>query len=128
MTRIADFAALADLQRKLQQSPELAKAVAAKAAPRLTTLAQQAFGSQSVYGVPYPSGVDLHESGRLKSEATRYTAHGTKVRASVAAVRHARYQLKHGYLPAKGRVPAAWEAEIRKLAQAEIAKHFGGRR
>lgn len=131
MTDIKSFAALQDLRLKLARAPLVASKIAERAAARLTELAQEAFDSQSsVYGAPYRSGVsgpvDLVESGALRSKATKYEATGTKVRATVAAVRYAKYQLKRGFLPRRGSLPAEWDAELRRIATEELRKHFGG--
>lgn len=120
------------LQDKLLRSPAVASRIAERAAARFSELAQQAYDARrSVYGRPFGKGdegeqLDLKESGTLRAQALRYTAIGTKVRASVSAVRYARYQLKQGILPAKGSIPADWLPELQRIADEELAKFFGG--
>lgn len=120
--------ALAKWGDVLAKLPSVMTAAAPRVATEFSTLADRAFGSaSSVYGVPF-AGVggrlDLHESGTLGARATRYTAAGTTVRASVGAVRYARYQLKHGFLPARGRLPQAWRDRVDAIVREEIAREL----
>ncbi len=132
MTQIRDMVQLEALRRQLTANPRIAERVAARVAPMLSQKAQEAFDAQrSPEGVPWGVGedgtpLDLNESGRMRAEAIKYTATGTKVRATVGAVPHAKYQLKHGVLPKT--LPAEWAAEIDRIAQHELAAAFGGRR
>lgn len=122
-------------ERQLQRLPGVMTRVAPRVAAEFSDLARTAFESRrSVYGAPFTSptqgAIDLRESGALGSRATRYTASGTTVRASVASVRYARYQLKHGFLPAKGRLPQAWKDRIEAIIAEEIDREMakvGGR-
>lgn len=123
-----------ELQDKLLRSPTVAMRIAERAAQRFSELAQQAYDNKrGVSGKPFGKSeetgeqLDLKESGTLRNQALRYTAIGTKVRASVSAVRYARYQLKHGILPAKGTIPADWLPELQRIADEELAKFFGGK-
>lgn len=123
-----------ELQDKLLRSPTVAMRIAERAAERFSELAQQAYDNKrGVSGKPFGKSeetgeqLDLKESGTLRAQALRYTAIGTKVRASVSAVRYARYQLKHGILPAKGTIPADWLPELNRIADEELAKFFGGK-
>lgn len=134
MTDISRFTELAALKRKLLASPKIAERVAAKVAPALSELAQQAFDAQqSPYGDKWGVGVDgkpidLNESGAMRTKAIRYFPVGTKIRATVGSVRHARYQLKHGVLPRAGKLPSKWAEQVDRIAQRELAAEFGGGR
>jgi hypothetical protein len=123
---VASFGELAALKAKLLRLPEVAAKVAEKGAARLTQLAQEAFDAgQSVYGGAWQPGLhgdqlDLTESGTLKQKATRYVAEGTRIRASVAAVPYSKFHIKRGILPQRGKLPAAWDKEISRIAQEEL--------
>jgi hypothetical protein len=113
------------LRRKLAKLPEVATSIAPKIAAMFTAEAQRAFDSgKSVHGVPFTSdsgeALDLRESGAIRSSAVRYTATGATIRASVGSVRHARYQLKHGFLPR--RIPVEWQAKAAQIIDAELTK------
>lgn len=117
---------LDDLRRRLARLPEVGARLAPLVAARFTSLARGAFDSgRSVYGTPFTSdtggALDLNESGALRSQALRYSATGTKVRASVDSVRHARYQLKHGFLPGRA-LPLAWEQAAAEVIDAELER------
>ena len=107
-------------------SPEVAARVAARVAPAFSQLAKQSFDAhQSPSGDPWPSGIDLVESGSLREHATKYESHGTKVRANVARPRYARYQLKYGFLPRSGALPASWDATVTRIADQELQRSLG---
>ena len=132
MTDINSFRQLNELMVKIGKTPGLAAKIAPKVAELMSQLAAKDFDARrSVYGAKsWPNGkdgtqIDLRESGRLRSQAIQYVPVGTKIRATVAAVHYARYQLKHGLLPRSGKIPAAWAEEIDKLVTAELKKHFG---
>jgi hypothetical protein len=117
-------APLDELRRKLQRLPEVGAKLAPLVAAEWTRLAQQAFSAgESVDGVPFTGrsgAIDLHKSGALGSVATRYSAVGTKVRASVEAVRYARFQLKHGFLPRA--IPGRWVAAADAIVTRELER------
>jgi hypothetical protein len=47
----------------------------------------------------------------------------------VSSVRYARYQIRKGILPRGGaKLPAGWEATIKRIADEETAKAVGGAR
>lgn len=127
MTTVSNFQQLDELKRALAQLPSVAAHVADRSAPEITDLARAAFDAgRTPYGSSFGQGVTLNRSGRLRAGAVNYRATGTKISASVAAVPYARYQLKHGYLPARGAaLPASWSAVIDRAAQAELAKVVG---
>ncbi len=108
--------------------PDVMLRVAPRVAADFSGLAQRAYGaSQSVYGVPFngPGGMlDLTETGALRQRAARYSAAGTTVKASVASVRYAKYQLKHGFLPMRGRLPQAWRDRIDAIVREEIEREL----
>lgn len=133
MTAITSFAQLEALKRTLaSSSPRIAEQVARKAAPVLSEKAREDFDAQqSPYDRPWGTGVDgqaitLKQSGALRDKALEYKATGTKIRASVGSVPHARYQLKFGVLPRSGQLPTEWEAEVKKIADAEVAAAVNG--
>lgn len=114
-----------ELRRKLAQLPEAATRIAPKIAAMFTAEAQRAFDSgTSAHGIPFVSesgeALDLHESGALRASAVRYTATGAIIRATVGSVRHARYQLKHGFLPR--RIPTEWRTKASQIIDAELTK------
>jgi hypothetical protein len=119
------FAKWADVLAKL---PTVMVRVAPRAAAAFSGLARQSYSSaSSVYGSPFvgvAGRLDLTVSGTLGSRATRYTATGTTVRASVGSVRYARYQLKHGFLPARGRLPQAWRDRVDAIVREEIEREI----
>lgn len=123
---------LGRLVEALRSLPSVTAVVAARAAVRLSELAQEAFDEKrSVYGDPYPEGreapIDLFESGALQQRAVGYRSAGRRVSASVSALRYARYLIKYGFMPRGGaQLPPAWDAEIRRIAEEELAKHFAG--
>lgn len=113
------------LRRRLAKLPEVATSIAPKVAAMFTAEAQRSFDAgQSVHGVPFTGNngdaLDLRESGAIRSNAVRYTATGATIRASVGSVRHARYQLKHGFLPR--RIPTDWRAKAAQIIDAELTK------
>jgi hypothetical protein len=130
--KIESLEQLASVRQRLIELPEVTQEIARRAAPRITELAQQAFDAQtSPYGDPWAAGkdgkdVDLNESGALREKAIRYEAQGRGIRVSVASVKHAKYQLRFGILPAKGSIPAAWEAEIAKIAEEVLQERLNG--
>lgn len=128
---IKSFTQLNELMITIAKLPGVAAVVAPKVAARLSELAQVAFDSQtSVYGKPYAGNTDLVETGRLRAQAVKYVAVGTRVRAAVGAVPWARYQLRYGFMPLSGRLPVAWSDDIDRLITEELRRHFaavGGR-
>ncbi len=128
MRQVSSFDELADLRARIAALPATNAKIAERVADRFSDLARAAFDSQSsVYGAPFGQGssgqpLDLHESGRMRSQAVNFTATGTTIRASVASVKYARYQLKHGILPRRGALPAEWASELRRIAREELDK------
>lgn len=127
----ADFAALRTMREKLARLPEVQEAVAAVAAPAVSSLAGDTFDSgRGVYGDPFAPNKDgstrtLKKSGRLRAQI-RFVQIGTKIRC-VLGVRYAKYRIKDGILPRGGAaLPVRWTAEIKRLAGAEMATRLGG--
>jgi hypothetical protein len=131
---VAGSAALDDLVSRLRALPTVTERIASRVAVRLSELAQEAFDQKrTVYGDPYGVGtrgdeIDLFESGDLQRRAVGYRSAGRRVYASVSSLRYARYMLKHGFMPKRGaqNVPPAWSAEIRRIAEEELAAHLQG--
>lgn len=127
MREITSFAALADLRKSLLALPEVSTRIAQRGAEAFTALAQADFaGRHSPYGDPWGDGRDgkpltLDKSGKLRAQAIRYVAQGRAIRCSLG-VPYARYQLKHGLLPKAGKLPAAWNDALAKIANEELAK------
>ncbi len=128
---VAGSAGLRDLVGQLRSLPSVTSRISERVAVRLSELAQEAFAAKrSVYGDPYPEGrlapIDLFESGELQKRAVGYRSAGRRVYASVSALRYARYLIKHGFMPKRGakNMPPTWDAEIRAIAEEELAKHF----
>lgn len=120
------------LRQRLARLPRVGAVVAKRGAAAFSARAAAAFAArESVYGAPFGTGkdgpIDLEESGALKGKALAYSAHGTTIKASVGAVRYARYQLKHGILPLRGKLPADWRAELEAIADEELTKAAEGR-
>jgi hypothetical protein len=116
-------ASFGDLKKKLQALPvTVAYAAAQKAAPALTGEAQASHRSnQSVYGNPYPSGVDVHESGRTR-ELLRFAVNGRVVRVVLGArnkygKEYQKYLIgKYGILPqGKRAIPANWTRTLNEI-------------
>ena len=120
---ITSFAELAELRDQLLALPAVPAKIAARVAPAFSELAQAAFDArQSPYGDVWGPGITENKSGRLRAGAIRYVAEGGRVRATVGAVKYARYQLKQGILPKAGALPAAWFAKLKSIADEELAK------
>lgn len=111
------------IREQIESLPSVVEKVAVRSAAELTTLARASFDArQSVYGDPFPPGVDLYESGKLRELAVQYAPLGTRIRASVASVRYAKYKIKHGILPRGGQaLPASFDAAIGEAATDELA-------
>lgn len=100
----------------------LAAEVASKAAPDLTGLTQDAYGSnRNVYGDARPSStvtgeaLDLNLSGKTAT-SLRFTATGTRVRA-VLSEKYQRFLIgKYQILP-NGPIPAGWRAHLDGLVK-----------
>lgn len=118
------------LRNRIASLPQVQTRIAKRTAEELSKLARQDFDAQRTASgqawKPSKSGrrVTLKKTGTLESKATGYTAIGTRVRASVASVRYARFQLKRGFLPR--RLPAAWAEPVRAIASDEITRHLRG--
>lgn len=129
---LSSFAALAELKAQLIALPAVTARIAEKVAPEFSRLAQQTFDAQqSPYGDAWGTGADGKQitekkSGALRSKAISYEANGRKIRATVGAVKHARYQVNRGILPKAGLLPAAWEARLVEIANAELAEALNG--
>lgn len=131
---VAGSAALRDLVARLNSLPSVSQRISARVAVRLSELAQEAFNQKrSVYGEPYGTGtrgdeIDLRESGALERHAVGYKSAGRRVYASASALRYARYLIKYGFMPKRGakNMPPAWDEEIRRIAQEELAAHMAG--
>ena len=117
-----DLRYVRELPSRLRAAPRtVAAAVAAKAAPALTTLTQQAFsGGVDVYGAPRPDGVDgqpltLRRTGETERDL-RFASTGTIVR-NVAGPRYLKYLIgKYGVLPGgNSPIPGEWSRKIRAL-------------
>ena len=125
---------LRQMRERIASLPEVRAKVAARAAERLSDLARESFDAgRDVVGQTFGVGADgkpltLVKTGKLREQALDYEAQGTRVRASVASVPYAKYQLKHGFLPAGRTLPAAWDAAVDQIAQEEIAAHIEGAR
>lgn len=106
----------------LAKLPQLAARVAQKAAPLLAARARAAFDShQTPYGNPWRKGITLYKSGALRAAAIAYLQSGAKIKSTVAQVRYAKYHIREGILPRGGQaLPAAWEQDISREAQAEF--------
>jgi len=122
-----------DIRARLARLPAVNARVAQRAAPALSAIAREHYDAgESVYGDPFGVGsqgtpIDLKESGSLRAKALQYEAIGTKVRASVGAVKHARYQLKHGILPRPGQLPQEMQTAIAEIAEDELHRAMEGR-
>ena len=124
---------LAKMVEALRSLPSVTAVVAARASERLSELAQESFSAQrSVYGDAYGEGsrgdaIDLRETGALEKRAVGYRSAGRRVYASVSSIKYARFLIKYGYMPRGGaKLPPVWDAEIRRIAEEELAKHFAG--
>jgi hypothetical protein len=130
---ITSFAELEAVRSRLAGLPAVSAKIATRTATTFSALAAEAFAArQSPYGDPWGTGktgepITEEKSGRLRREAIRYVATGTRVRATVGAVRHARYQLKHGLLPKTGALPSKWDAALRRIADEELTLAMGAR-
>lgn len=123
---MSGFDELQAMKARLAKLPEVSARVAAKAAGELSAIAQASFDAgQGVDGQSF-GGVDLNESGRLRAQALRYTAIGTKIRASVGSVPYAKYHIKRGILPRGGAaLPTKFNAAIVAIANRELALAVG---
>lgn len=110
------------LQQRLLRLPEVAARVAQRSAVTLSAFAQASYDARmGVYDVPFGGGLDLHESGKLRALALRYTAIGTKIRASVGALPYAKFLIKYGILPrGGGKLPTKWNEAIVDIAKREL--------
>lgn len=124
----------ADVDRliaSISRLPDTRAAIAREVAPALTELAQASFAKQeSPYGEPWPPGshgneLDLVEVGNLRALAVKYTATGTRVRATVASLRYAKYHIRRGILPRNGVLPLPWEERIRAIANRHLEGTVG---
>ena len=120
------------LRSRIASLPQVQTAIARRVAAELSKLSHDDFEARTTpSGEPWKPGkggraLTLKKSGRLEQKATRFTATGTRVRASVADVPWARFQIKRGFLPRA--LPAAWAKRVREIASEEISKHLGGGR
>lgn len=115
------------LRNRIASLPQVQERIARRAADEFSRMARTDFEAQrTASGDPWKGKrrVTLKRSGKLEAKATRYEATGTRVRASVASVPYARYQLKRGFLP-RG-LPAKWAARVREIATEEITAHLQG--
>ena len=132
MKEISSFDALDKLRADLLRLPSVTARIAELGAVKFSELAAADFAAhRSPYGEAWGTGetgkpLDLEESGRLRGNAIKYVANGRTIRASVAAIPYSKYQLKRGILPARGRLPVAWGAALKKIADDELKKHMGG--
>ena len=124
---------LAELRSRLDRLPEVEARIAARVAEDFSELARQAFDARtSVDGSSFGKGSDgkpitLDKSGKLRAAATSYSAVGTRVRVSVAAVSYGRYQLRFGLIPSMNEpLPPTFAERLNQIAREELARHFGG--
>jgi hypothetical protein len=117
-------ASFGDLKKKLQALPvTVAYAAAQKAAPALTGETQASHKAhQSVYGNPYPAGVDVYETGATR-QALRFAANGRIVRA-VLSKPYMKYLIgKYGILPqGKRAIPASWTRTLTEIVAATASE------
>jgi hypothetical protein len=125
---LTSFAELGELRARLANLPAVNARVAMRVATTFSALAAQDFAArQSPYGDSWGMGksgepITLDQSGRLRGQAIRYVATGSRVRASIGAVRYAKYQLKRGILPKTGMLPSSWDAAVKRIAEDELER------
>jgi hypothetical protein len=109
------------LKKALRNLPITATArIAARAAPAMSTLAQDAHASgKTVYDRPRPLGVDGDEISLERTGATRralnFIATGRDIRTA-ALPRYAKYLIgKYDLLP-NGPLPASWRERLQEIA------------
>lgn len=125
-TSLKSMSELRALRDRLSRLPEVNARIAVRGATLFSDLAQQDFDRrEGVAGTTWPSGITLNKTGALRRLAIRYEAIGTKIRASVTAVRYAKYQLKYGFLPRV--IPAEWSERLKQIADEELAAAMRGR-
>lgn len=115
-----DLSSIKRLKARIRTLPTtLAAAVASDAAPAMSQLTQDAFGSnRSVYGEPRPAGadgkpLDLERTGDTK-RTLRFRTTGTIV-SCVLGTDYARYLIgKYGILP-NGALPVAWSRRLERI-------------
>lgn len=131
MSRL-DLSSLAKLQANLRALPKrLAQEVARRAAPVLTSFAEQSFsGSEDPYGAPWAPGAEgqritLRETGSL-AKFIRYVAIGTKLRVALG-VPYAKYQIgKRPVFPRQGApLPGQYSQAMKSLAADTIREQTG---
>lgn len=130
-THIRNLADLRALRARLVALPSVGTRIAKRVAVDFSALSRAAFEArQTPAGKAWePSKttgkpITLKKSGELEHKATTYTATGTRVRASVLALRYARYQLRLGFLPR--RLPPAWNDRVKVISADEIARALRG--
>lgn len=132
MSNAQSLAKLRALRERIASLPEVAQKIAKRAAVEFSKLAREDFDAQrSPDGEAWTSGKDgktvtLKKSGTLEDKATKYTATGRRVRASVTGVRYARYQRPARFIP-RG-LPPEWADRLREIAREEIDAHLRGSR
>ena len=117
-----DISSLKTLKQSLREFPRtLAVEVAAKAAPAMTDLTQEAFdGGRSVYGESrQTSKVDgraltLEKTGATKAQL-RFAQIGTVVRC-VLGPPYTKYLIRYGILP-NGPLPAGWSRKLGEIVK-----------
>ena len=122
MALSGNIGTLKALKSKLRTLPTtVAVDVAAKGAPAMTDLTQQAFASGvSVYGDARPAGVDgepltLEKTGTVKAQL-RFISVGTVIRCSLGP-KYSRYLIgKYSVLP-NGGLPVRWSARLAGLVK-----------
>jgi len=111
---------LRKLTQRLKKAPvELARAVAAQAAPPLTTLSQSAYDAgQTVYGNPRPLGKDGKPLDLVRTGATRsymkFVTTGTIIRCRIGPD-YSRFLIgKYRILP-MGEMPVKWATTMANI-------------
>lgn len=124
--KISSLAELRALRSRLADMPSVRTAIARRGAEALSKLAREDFDAQRTpSGKPWKPGkggraLTLRRSGALEAAAVAYRAIGTVIRASVASVRYAKYQLGRGILPRA--LPEAWRSKLDEIAREELAR------
>lgn len=121
----------------LKRVPKVVETAAPKVAPALRELQQAGFDAQTdPYGVAWRGlkastmkrrrgGPLLVVSGTLRASGFSFKARGESI-AIGPALHYARFHISTGgrrTLPAKGRLPEAWQMAIRKELEAEIERY-----
>jgi hypothetical protein len=123
MAKAGHTASFSGLRRRLRELPRtVASAVATRAAPALTGLAQAAYDSPAdVYGEPRPKSevngqpLTLYRTGETEA-SLRFASEGTILRA-VLARPYIKYLIgKYRILP-NGPMPGKWRATLDGLVQ-----------